>query len=213
MSNSSAPVLSLGERYWAVLLARAVPAAILAIVITFTADHSAILGHIGLGLFAIVSGLVLVLGNVRMLAGVTRSLLLSQGAVLIVGGLLTLVTSGSGLPFLLFLVSALFAVTGLFELLAGLRSRGYLVIARDWIFVGGLSMLFAAAVLFIPVDYSQAISIPGKEVPNLTASVILVGALGAYAAIVAVYLVIAGLSLMWAKQPSGASAASTTSEA
>ena len=62
-------------------------------------------------------------------------------------------------------------------------------------------MLFAIAVLFIPVDYSQAITIPDKVVPNLTASTILVGALGAYAAIVAVYLVIAGLSLKWAQHP------------
>ena len=170
--------------------------------ITFAQDHSASLGHIGLGLFAIVSGAVLLAGNARMLvASAARTLFLAQGAVLVVGGIVSLATVGTGLPLLLFLVSALFAVTGVLELINGLRARGTSVLAREWIFVGGVSMLFAIAVLFIPVDYSQAITIPDKVVPNLTASTILVGALGAYTAIVAVYLVIAGLSLKWAQHP------------
>jgi len=202
VSNSSAPVGTVGERYWVLLIARAVPAAILALVITFAQDHSASLGHIGLGLFAIVSGAVLLAGNARMLvASAARTLFLAQGAVLVVGGIVSLATVGTGLPLLLFLVSALFAVTGVLELINGLRARGTSVLAREWIFVGGVSMLFAIAVLFIPVDYSQAITIPDKVVPNLTASTILVGALGAYTAIVAVYLVIAGLSLKWAQHP------------
>ena len=56
--------------------------------------------------------------------------------------------------------------------------------------------------LLVPADFVDVISIPGKDVPPLTASVMVVGLLGAYAAIAAVYLVIAGLSLKWAPQAS-----------
>lgn len=200
MSTSSAPVGTLGDRYWILLIARAIPAAVLALVITFSQDHSASLGHVTLGAFAIVSGAVLLVGS-RMLGGIPRTVFLVQGVVTVVGGIVALATIDAGLPVLLFLVSALFAITGVLELVTGLRARRAVAVARDWIVVGGLGMLFAVAVLFIPVDYSQAITIPDKVVPNLTASTILVGALGAYAALVAVYLVIAGLSLKWEKQP------------
>jgi len=209
VSNSSAPARTLGERYWVLLIVRAIPAAILALVITFSQDHSAALGHLGLGAFAIISGLILVLG-IRMLGGLPRTLFLVQGLVSVVGGIIALATLDAGLPVLLFLVSALFGATGVLELVTGLRSRRVLSVGRDWIAVGGASMLFAIAVLFIPVDYSQAITIPDKVVPNLTATTILVGALGAYAAIVAVYLVIAGLSLKWAQHPSDVSASTNS---
>jgi hypothetical protein len=98
-------------------------------------------------------------------------------------------------------LAAAVIVSGALELVAGLRSRGELAVARDWIFLGAGSIVFGIAVLLVPVDYSQAITVPGKVLPNLTASVVVVGMLGAYAAIVAVYLVIAGLSLKWAKHP------------
>lgn len=202
VSNSSAPDGTLGDRYWVLLIARAIPAAILTLVITFSQDHSASLGHIGLGAFAVLTGAILVIGA-RMLRGMPRTLFVVQGTVTAVGGVVALATIGAGLPVLLFLVSALFAATGVLELVTGLRSRRSTPVACDWIVVGGLGMLFAIAVLFIPVDYSQAITIPDKVVPNLTASTILVGALGAYAALVAVYLVIAGLSLKWDKHPAG----------
>jgi hypothetical protein len=46
---------------------------------------------------------------------------------------------------------------------------------------------------------------------QLTASIIFVGFIGAYGAILAVYLVIAGLSLKWADRPVAASAAESGS--
>jgi uncharacterized membrane protein HdeD (DUF308 family) len=193
------------DRYWALVLVRAILAAVIALVITFSPDHSPALGLLALGGFAIATGAILVAGT-RQLTGerMPRLLFLLQGALLLVGGILALSFSWADLPFLLFLTAALFAATGAVELLAGLRARGTVSAARDWVFVGAAGVVFGVAVLLIPVDYSQAITIPDKVVPNLTASVILVGALGAYAAIVAVYLVIAGLSLKWAPASSTA---------
>jgi hypothetical protein len=62
--------------------------------------------------------------------------------------------------------------------------------------------VLAIGALLVPADYRQVITLPDpdKVVPDLTASTIVVGLLGAYWAIVAVYLAIAGLSLRWSKQ-------------
>ena len=181
---------------------RALPAAVVALVITFSADHSAYLGLIALGAFAVFTGAILIGGAVR--GAYPRAPFGAQGALLIVGGAVALVFNDAGLPFLLVLTSIVLGVTGVIELVTGIRARGTLAGARDFIFVGGVSILAAVAVLLVPADFVDVITIPGKEVPPLTASIMVVGLLGAYAAIVAVYLVIAGLSLKWAPQASTA---------
>lgn len=175
---------------------RAVPAAVIALVITFLADHSAFLGAIALGGFALATGAVLIVGSLKN--AYPRMPFLVQGSVLAIGGVAALVLSRAGLPVLVVLISVVIGVTGIIELVTGLRARGREAGARDWVFIGGLSALFATAVLLVPIDFVEVISIPDKSVPPLTASVVVVGLLGAYAAIAAVYLVIAGLSLKWA---------------
>lgn len=179
---------------------RALPAAAVALLITFSADHSSRLGFLFLGGFAVATGALLIVGAVR--GAYPRTSFLLQGALLTGGGIAALSFTGAELAVLLFLTSALIGGTGVIELVAGLRARGRHDGARDWVFVGGLSMLFAVAVLLVPVDFVEVIAIPDKVVPPLTASVMVVGLLGAYAAVVAVYLVIAGLSLKWAPQAS-----------
>jgi len=188
------------DRSWSLTVLRAVPAAAVALVITFSADHSSFLGLLALGGFALATGALLVGGALR--GGYPRTPFLLQGALLGAGGIAALALQSAGLVVLLVLTGVLLGVTGIIELVAGLRARGQLVNARDFIFVGGFSAIFASAVLLVPADFVDVITIPGKDVPPLTASVIVVGLLGAYAAIVAVYLVIAGLSLKWAPQAS-----------
>ena len=187
-----------GPRYWILVAARALPAAIVAIVITFSADHGVRLGALSLGVFAVITAAIVIPTAALELTGVVRTLVLAEGVVLAIGALLAFIGLGGQIAYLLFLTVALFVVSGALELAAGLKARGTFAAARDWTFVGGLSIVFGLAMLLIPVDYSQPISVPDKVVPNLTASVIVVGSLGAYAAIVAVYLVIAALSLKWA---------------
>lgn len=179
---------------------RAVAAAVVALLITFSADHSTRLGFTALASLALATGIITAIGaRVGAFPPVPFSL---QSGLLIVGAIAAVVLSAATVEVLLFLTSALIGVTGIIELVAGLRARGTLPAARDWIFMGALSAAFAVAVLLVPADLVQSISIPDKEVPPLTASVVVVGLLGAYAAIAAVYLVIAGLSLKWAPQAS-----------
>ena len=197
-------MVAVGDRYWAYLVARAVPVAAIAVFITFSADHSVGVGWLSLVVLCSLAGVVVLVGSARMTSGRPRLPLLLQGGVLVVGAVLAAVLLSASLGALTAVLAGVFVASGALELVAGLRSRGLSPVARDWIFLGALSVAFGIAVVLIPVDYSQVITVPGKDVPNLTASVVVVGALGAYAAIAAVYLVIAGLSLKWARHPDAA---------
>jgi uncharacterized membrane protein HdeD (DUF308 family) len=185
---------------WYVPVARAVPALALAVVVAFTADHSASLGYVTFGVFAVVTGAILAASGLRLGArGVTRSITIAQGLVSVLAGIVSLSLPAGGLPFFVFLLSAYAAITGFLELYLGLRRRGRDQSARDWLFIGGLTAVLSLVVLLVPPEFQQAFTGPDLVERELTASVIIVGALGAYWAIFGVYLVIAGLSLKWAK--------------
>ena len=189
------------SRPWGVSILRAGPSAVLALVITFSADHSTTLGFVGVGAWALATAIVLAYGAMRRL--LPRSVFVAHAALLAAGGVAALVFSTQPVAVLLFLVGTLLGVTGALELVGGIVLRRSAE-ARDRIFVGGVTALTAIAVLLIPADYNQVISIPDKVVPPLTASVIVVGLFGAYCAILAVYLVIAGLSAKWAPDETAA---------
>jgi len=163
------------------------------------------------GILALAGGAVVLVGAVRALEGVVRWCFAVQGAVGVVLGAIALVSGGAGLPFLILLVSAFAVLTGFLELYSGLRSRRRNDSARDWIFAGALTVLFAIVALVVPADYTQPFTGPDGIERALTASVVLVGVLGAYAAILGVYLVIAGLSLKWAPRSVAATAAESGS--
>jgi hypothetical protein len=69
--------------------------------------------------------------------------------------------------------------------------------------IGGLTVLLAVAFLLVPPGFDQQFTGPDGVERSLTASVVTVGIFGAYAAIVAVLLVIGGLSLKWGADESG----------
>ena len=187
---------------WYVPLARAVVALALAVVITFSADHSAPLGLLTFGLYGVSAGAVLAASALRLgVTGVMRTVTFAQGILTVLAGIVALALPAAGLPFFVFLVTAFAAITGFLELYLGLRSRGKSSSSRDWVFVGALTALLAITVLLVPPGYAQAFAGPDGVQRVLTASVVVVGTLGAYWAILGVYLVIAGLSLRWAPRP------------
>jgi uncharacterized membrane protein HdeD (DUF308 family) len=194
--------------YWGLVLTRATVAAIAAIVVTFSADHSAEFGLIVFGVFTIATGAALVAGaRSAVTAGIQRTIFTIQGMVGLAVGIAAITLSWLGLPLLILLVSSWAAITGFLELYLGLRSRGRVDHARDWVFAGAFTALFAVVTILIPADFSQAYTGPDDVERFLTAAVIIVGALGAYGAILGIYLVIAALSLKWAtKEPPAASA-------
>jgi hypothetical protein len=197
--------------YWYAPLARAVPAAALACVITFAGGfYTPEYGLASFGGYAIVIGaLGAVLSFTRFPAGVLRTVFLIQAIVSVAAGVTALVGVHGGLPVLLVVVALWGILAGVLELYAGVRSRGKRAVARDWIFIGALTVLFAVVCLVIPPGYVQHYNAPGDGGARiLNASVMVVGAMGVYGAVVAVYLAIAGFSLRFGAPVTGNDVAS-----
>lgn len=183
-------------------LARALFAAIAAVMITFSADHSAAVGLAVFSGFAVATALVLLLSAWLVYPKGRR-------AVVIVVGLLTAIAGVvSGAPALrtteaFFLIVVSWAVvTGLIEGIAGLRAlrrapRGSAERseARDALTVGVVGLVLAVGMLLVPMQYALPYYIADADQTfTLTGITIAVGLFGAYAAIVAVYLAIAAFS-------------------
>lgn len=195
---------------WIAPLLRALPAVALAVVITFSADHSASLGLLAFGLFGVLAGAVIIVFAFRAESGAIRMLQLIQGGLTAAAGLGALGAMSGGLPFLIFLVSGWAVITGFIELYLGIRTRRTSTIARDNIFVGALTVVLAVVILLIPASFSQSFTGPDGVERQLTASIIVVGLLGAYWAIIGVFLIIAAFSQKWADAPTPAAPAVET---
>ena len=186
----------IGTRYWTVPVARAIVAFVPAAVITFNADHSADFGLIVFGAFALVSGLITGLLSWKTVTDARdRSIFAIQGVVGVLAGVLALAMNTGGLGFFLYIVSVWAAVTGALELYTGIRIRGRVQVARDWLVVGSLTAVLALVFLLLP--------------PH---AVVAVGLLGAYLVIIGVYLVIAGVSLSTAHADAQRDLASTSTD-
>jgi Uncharacterized conserved protein len=174
----------LAARYWIVVLSRAVVALAAGAFITFSADHSAPLGLLVFGSYALVSGLVTAAGSPAVTDRVLRGIVIAQGVFGVVAGVLSLALHASGLGVLLYTVSVWAALTGFAELYCGIRARGRATVSRDWLIVGGLTAVLAIVYLVIPAD-----------------SVLAVGLFGAYAVVIGVYSAIGAFSLKWGTAP------------
>lgn len=195
--------------YWPVPIARAVPLAGLALAIAFTAKHSPHFGLLAFGTFAIVNAFVL--GSLawrRLGLSRTRPYFITQSVVSLVLGIVALAANAGSVGFLFLVVTAFAAITGLLEVYSGLRTRRRFVASTDWLVIGGLTVITAIVYLVIPPEYSQSFKDPDGVVRVLDSSVVVVGIVGAYAAVAAVYLVIAGLSAKWGTQAETPAAAS-----
>lgn len=197
--------------YWPVPLIRAIPAAVIGLVITFTADHSARLGLVSFGVFAVTSGALLAALSWRRLAqSGARSFLIVQGGLGIVLGLLALLLQDGGIAAFLTLVTVFALITGFLELYNGLRTRHRFVASGDWRVAGVLTVLAGVALLLVPPELRQSVRTPEGTTGVLDASIVAVGILGAYAAILAIYLLIAGFSAKWGTQSDAALSAAGT---
>ncbi|UNK70975.1 acyl-CoA synthetase [Microbacterium sp. H1-D42] len=175
-----------------VQLSRAVMAAVAAIMITFSPDHSAAVGLSVFGGFAIVTSFVLILAAIIVYPNGRRWPAVMMGAFTLVLGMAASVPAWRSDTLFFVLVITWAALTGLVELLAGIRYRGTEG-ARDAITVGGLGLLLALLMAVIPVDLVQHYTVDGKDFV-LTGIVLGVGMFGGYAALVAVFLGIAGFT-------------------
>ncbi|WEK61295.1 MAG: acyl-CoA synthetase [Candidatus Microbacterium colombiense] len=189
----SAPARAFTARH--VQLLRALFAAAAALMITFSSDHSAPVGLAVFSGFVLVTALVQILAAWLVLPAGSRWPSVLQGALGIVAGMVT------GIPMwrtddLFFIVVVTWGLlTGGIELLAGFRARRTAdPLARDAITVGAFGVLLALALLLIPAGFLQEYTIDKAGTFVLSGIILGVGIFGGYAAIVAVFLGIAGLT-------------------
>lgn len=201
-----------------VQLARAAFAALAAVMITFSPDHSAVVGLSVFSGFAIATALVLFAAVWLVYPAGRRwpAMLLATATLLagMAGGLEPLRTTVAFFA----IVVAWALLTGVIEGASGivalraLRPRaprpGHVEPwdggpaapptprgeARDAVVVGILTVLLGLALLLVPTGYALSYTIQEAGTFTLTGIIIAVGIFGGYAAILAVYLGIAGFS-------------------
>lgn len=181
---------------WIPLLARGVLALSLGLVIALTLDHSPAFGLVAFGVFAVLAGAAGLVGAVRDPASPRpRPLTVAAAGVTVLAGAAALVLSTGGVDALALVVGAWGLLAGGLELVHGIRTRGRSPLARDAIITGTVTVALAVAVLLIPRDLAQQFSGDNGVAGTLTAPVVIVGVLGAWAILVGVQQVIAALSL------------------
>jgi len=187
-------------------LFRALFAAIAALMITFSSDHSATVGLTIFGGFAVSTALVFVLAAWLVAPAGGRWWYLLFAAIAFVTGTLAGVPALHSPTMFFVLIIIWGTLTGALEILVGLRERKArkqaqdathltdIDTSRDSLITGALGILLALGVLAVPVQYTLNYSIEGAGDFTLTGITVAVGIFGGYAAIVAVLLGIAGLS-------------------
>jgi len=179
-----------------VQLMRALFAAIAALMITFSSDHSAVVGLSVFSGFALATALVLLLSAWLVHPAGSRWPAIVLGLLSVVAGMAT------GIPVwrtndAFFVIVAVWALaTGVTELIVGIRARraGSDPTARDAIIVGCFGILLAVLLWVIPAGFAYDYTIDEAGTFELTGIILGVGMFGGYAALVAVFLGIAGLT-------------------
>ena len=180
-----------------VQLARALFAALAAVMVTFSSDHSAAVGGSVFSGFALSTALVFGLAAWLVFPRGQRATPVLLAVITGVAGLAASITVWRSTTFFFVLIISWALLSGIVELLGAVRDRRAgrsASLARDGMTVGILTLVLALAFLFTPMQYSWDYAIEGAGSFTLTGITIAVGIFGGYAAIVAVYLAIAGFS-------------------
>ncbi|WP_435748306.1 acyl-CoA synthetase [Microbacterium sp. PMB16] len=208
----SAPARAFTVRH--VQLLRALFAAVAALMITFSSDHSAPVGLSVFSGFVLVTSLVQVLAAWLVLPAGSRWSYVLLAAIGIVAGMVSGIPPWRSDDLFFIVVSAWAIVSGGVELLAGIRSRRTGdQLSRDAVTVGAFGILLGVVLLLIPAGFVQEYTIDKAGTFVLSGIILGVGMLGGYAAIVAVFLGIAGLTPRRADAVAGAPDAEDASAA
>jgi hypothetical protein len=193
--TSAASVRTLEVRH--LQLARAAFAALAAIMVTFSSDHSA---AVGLGIFSgfgVATALVLAVAAWLVYPTGSRWPSIALAVIAFAAALAASIGAWRTTTGFFVIVIAWALASGLVETIAAIRARKDAAssASRDGATIGILTLVLGIALLFVRPDYALEYYIEdaGRSF-TLTGITIAVGIFGAYAAIVAVFLAIAGFS-------------------
>lgn len=189
----SAPARAFTVRH--VQLLRALFAAAAAVMITFSPDHSAAVGLSVFSGFAFTTGLVMIVAAWLVYPAGQRWPSVVFALLGFAAGITSGVSAWRTEDLFFVVVIAWSVMTGALELVVGLRARrAGEQNARDSITLGAFGLLLAVLLLAIPAGFVQPYAIEGAGAFELTGIILGVGMFGGYAAVVAVFLGIAGLT-------------------
>ena len=181
---------------WTLQLARGILALALGLTITLTLEHTPAFGLLTFGIFAVLTGAVLLIAGVRSAyPGRMRGAFLAQAVVSVAAGIVALSVPGGDVTFFAILVGSWAVVAGLLEASSGFLARSFAPLARDWIIAGILTVVLGAVALLLPPDFVQAFSGEKGNAGVLTSSVILIGVVGAWAILVGVLQCISAVTV------------------
>lgn len=190
-------------------LARAFFAAVAAAMVTFSSDHSASVGLAVFSGFTLATALVFALSAWLVFPRGARATVIVLAVVSAVAGMAASVPSWRETGTFFAIVIAWAFVSGLVEVIAAFRDRraGRTAAApRDGLLIGILTLVLGVGLLVTNPQFALGYAIEGAGSFTLTGIVIAVGLFGGYAAVVAVFLAIAGFS---PRRPEPISAAPT----
>ncbi|WP_243075897.1 acyl-CoA synthetase [Microbacterium sp. SS28] len=187
-----------------VQLARAAFAALAAVMITFSPDHSAAVGMAVFSGWAIATSIVFFVAIWLVYPAGSRWPSVLLGIVTVIAGMVGGVSTWRTTTIFFVVVIVWAVLAGVIETAAGLRARRTAAEshdpqargeARDALTVGIMTLLLAVGLAVVPTQYAldYYIADAGQSF-TLTGITIGVGVFGGYAAIIAVYLGIAGFS-------------------
>lgn len=181
---------------WIAQLARGILALALGVTVTLTLEHSPVFGLVTFGVFAVLTGLVLLGATLfGAYAGRMRAGFLAQGVATLAAGIVALAVPGGGVAFLAYLVGAWALAAGLLEGASGILARKLSPLARDWIIAGVLTVALGVVAFVLPPDFVEAFAGERGVAGTLTSSVILIGVIGAWAILVGVLQTISAVTV------------------
>jgi uncharacterized membrane protein HdeD (DUF308 family) len=178
-------------------LARAVFAALAAVMVTFSPDHSAVVGLSVFSGFAIATGFVFAAAAWLVRPATERTTWIILAVLDLAAGIVAGIGPWRTTVVFFVLVIAWALATGLVETVSAIRTRRRDAAApgtRDALLIGILTLVLGAALPFVPMQYALEYTLEEAGTFTLTGITIAVGVFGGYAAIVGVFLAIAGLS-------------------
>ncbi len=175
-----------GVRFWPILMGRSVIAAVAAVAVTFSPDHSPAFGLVVIGAFALAWGLhgLLTARPANLPVPAAPTVLASSAASMVVGaGALVVLLAGRAIP-------ALLALVVVVVLLGAVSTVGEIVLSRSP--MAGAPTAADHRVLAVV----SALLVLGALLARDNA-VVVVGMFGAWAAVTAVFTLITAFTLKW----------------
>ncbi|HWH26518.1 MAG TPA: DUF308 domain-containing protein [Pseudolysinimonas sp.] len=180
------------RRSWILPGSRALLSIALGLLITFNSNHSPSLGLTAFGIFAILTGLVIVgFAAFTTITATARVPFIAQGVVTLAAGIAAATVPNGGVRYLVLVLSGWAIIAGVLELVSGVRSRGTAPGARDWTIVGALTVILGIIVLVVPPDFVLNFEGEKNVAGTLSSSIVIVGLLGFWAVITGVLQAIA----------------------